>query len=63
MAEADRPRRSITALFYGVFTPVALVGRPYWRRRLGLGFDRSAATYWHDRRGRPVRGEDLTKPR
>ena len=66
MLEAERrgPRKGgITALFYGVFTPVALLGRPYWRRRLGLAFDRSSATYWHDRRRRTVRAGDLTRPR
>ena len=36
-------------LHRGVFVPVGVVGRPYWKRRLGIGADRGAGTYWRHR--------------
>jgi hypothetical protein len=40
-------------LFLAVVTPLAALGRPLWRRRLGLGLDPGAETYWR-RRGDAV---------
>jgi hypothetical protein len=37
-------------LFFAVVTPLAAIGRTFWRRRLGLGLDREAVTYWRRRR-------------
>jgi hypothetical protein len=41
-------------LFLAVVTPFAVLARPIWRRRLGLGFDRGAGTYWSDRSGEKI---------
>ena len=35
-------------LFLAVVTPVAVLGRPVWRRRLGLDA-RTTETYWRKR--------------
>jgi hypothetical protein len=41
----------IRLLFLAVVTPIGVVGRVTWRRRLDLGFDSDKASYWRDRRG------------
>ena len=49
-------------LFLAVVTPLAALGRPLWRRRLGLAFAPGAATYWR-RRGDVVTSDALkTRP-
>jgi hypothetical protein len=47
-------------LFLAIVTPAAVVGRPFWRRRLGLGVDRGAESYWR-RRGEKVGRDALRK--
>ena len=49
-------------LFLAVVTPLAAVGRPLWRRRLGLSPATNAGTYWR-RRGDAVTAEALRKSR
>ncbi len=48
-------------LFRGLVLPLGVVGRPLWRRRLGLGFDPKARSYWHVRDEGPVTGEALRR--
>jgi hypothetical protein len=48
-------------LFLLVVTPLGVVARPLWRRRLGLGVDRRAASYWHERAGGVVTAEALRR--
>jgi hypothetical protein len=48
-------------LFLAVVMPLAAVGRPLWRRRLGLGPATNGETYWR-RRGDAVTAESLRKP-
>jgi hypothetical protein len=38
-------------LFLFVLTPLGVLGRPYWKRRLGLAFHPDAKTYWRRREG------------
>jgi hypothetical protein len=49
-------------LFLAVVTPLAAVGRPFWRRRLGLGFDPRARSYWR-KRGETIGAEALRRLR
>ena len=49
----------IRLLFLAVVTPLAVLGRPVWRRRLGLGFDARAGSYWRGR-GETI-GEDALR--
>jgi hypothetical protein len=46
-------------LFLGVVTPLGVLARPYWRRRLGLALQPRARSYWRPRRGGALRAEDL----
>ena len=39
-------------LFVFVLTPLGVLGRPYWKRRLGLALHPDAETYWQRRTGR-----------
>ena len=55
--------RWVSALFYGVATPVAALGRPLWRRRLGLDFEPRARTYWRDRGREVVKAESMRSQR
>lgn len=49
-------------LFLAVVTPVAVLGRPFWRARLALNDDPDAATYWR-LRGETVTGKALKEVR
>ena len=46
-------------LFLLVVTPLGVVARPLWRRRLGLGLAPRAQTYWHERRDGAIGARDL----
>ena len=48
-------------LFLAIVTPLGVLGRPVWRRRLDLGFDPGATTYWRDRRREKVTSDALRK--
>jgi hypothetical protein len=50
-------------LFLAVVTPLGMLGRPLWRRRVGLALSRRAATYWRTRERRPVAPDDLRRGR
>ena len=52
----------IRLLFMAVVTPLAVVGRPLWRRRLGLRPATNGVTYWR-RRGDAVTADALKRPR
>jgi hypothetical protein len=54
--------RGAKALFYVIVTPVAVAARPLWKRRLGLGADRKAHTYWRKHR-RVVDAKDMKSQR
>jgi len=47
-------------LFLAIVTPLAVLGRPVWRRRLGLRFEPGAASYWR-RRGETIDREALRR--
>jgi hypothetical protein len=47
-------------LFLAIVTPLGILVRPLWRRRLDLGFDAAAASYWRDRREK-VTSDSLRK--
>jgi hypothetical protein len=49
------------ALFLVIVTPVGILARPLWRRRLELGFDASATTYWRDRRREKITADALRR--
>jgi hypothetical protein len=48
-------------LFLAVFTPLGVLGRPFWRRRLGLSLAPRASSYWRRRRNMPVSDDDLRR--
>jgi hypothetical protein len=48
-------------LFVAVFAPLGIVGRPVWRRRVGLRLSPGARTYWREREQRPVDADDLRR--
>jgi hypothetical protein len=48
-------------LFLAVFTPLGVLGRPLWRRRLGLRFSTDASTYWRDRGEERVTADALRR--
>jgi hypothetical protein len=48
-------------LFILVVTPLGVLGRPLWRRQLGLTIDRGAETYWRRRRDGEVSAADLRR--
>lgn len=50
---------STRLLFRAVVTPLGVLGRPLWRRRLGLGFDPDARSYWRQRDEGPVGADAL----
>jgi hypothetical protein len=52
----------VRLLFLAVVTPLAAVGRPLWRRRLGLSPATNGETYWR-RRGDTVTADALKRPR
>lgn len=48
-------------LFVAVVTPLGVLGRPLWRRRVGVALSPRAATYWRTRERRPVTADDLRR--
>jgi hypothetical protein len=48
-------------LFLAIITPLGVLARPLWRRRLDLGFDPSAVSYWRDRRAERVTSKALRR--
>jgi hypothetical protein len=48
-------------LFLAIVTPLGVLARPLWRRRLDLGFDPAAASYWRDRRRETITSDALRK--
>ena len=48
-------------LFLAVVTPLGVLGRPYWRRRLGLAMQPRAETYWRRRDDGAVTAADLRR--
>jgi hypothetical protein len=58
-----KPDRATRLLYRGVIAPLAVLARPFWRRRLGLEFDPQARTYWHDRGRHRIGARDLTTQR
>jgi hypothetical protein len=47
-------------LFFGLVTPLGVIGRPFWRRRLSK--PSGGDTYWHSR-GDTVTADDLRRAR
>jgi hypothetical protein len=52
----------VRLLFLAVVTPLAAVGRPLWRHRLGLRPATTGESHWH-RRGDAVTADALKRPR
>ena len=48
-------------LFLAIVTPLGVLARPLWRRRLDLGFDPDAVSYWRDRRRERVTSDALRR--
>jgi hypothetical protein len=55
-------RSVMKLLFYGLVTPLSVLARPVWARRLGIGADRKARTYWR-KRGKVVDAKDMRSQR
>jgi hypothetical protein len=52
----------IRLLFLAVVMPLAAVGRPIWRSRLGLRFERGDGSYWRPRGDRVTRDALRKRP-